>query len=100
VTRSTPVKAPPEPIGLIKVICLDHEKNKPVYDLLQEEGPPHQRTFTMGCSVVDLNLETSGTGSSKQEAKKEAAMKMYHKLIKKGFLPLDGNRSSGNDLVC
>ncbi len=44
----------------------------PVYRTLKEEGPDHEKTFTVGVYVKD-ELKGTGTGHSKQEAQTEAA---------------------------
>lgn len=44
----------------------------PVYKVLEEEGPDHDKTFTVGV-FVNGNLRGEGQGSSKQEAQQEAA---------------------------
>lgn len=44
----------------------------PVYKTMREEGPDHDKTFTVGV-YVDNNLKGTGTGHSKQEAQTAAA---------------------------
>lgn len=44
----------------------------PIYKLLDEEGPDHDKTFTMGAYLGD-KLIASGKGGSKQTAEQEAA---------------------------
>ena len=44
----------------------------PVYRVLSEEGPDHDKVFTLGVYVGE-NLMGKGTGSSKQNAQQEAA---------------------------
>lgn len=46
----------------------------PVYRTLREDGPDHNKTFTVGMYVND-ELRGTGTGHSKQEAQTEAAKK-------------------------
>lgn len=56
----------------------------PVYKTLKEEGPDHDKTFTVGL-YVDTALKGVGVGHSKQEAQTEAAregVKLYQKLRK------------------
>lgn len=53
----------------------------PVYRTLREEGPDHDKTFTVGIYVNNKMIGT-GTGHSKQEAQTEAAkegVKKYRK---------------------
>ena len=46
----------------------------PVYKVLEEEGPDHMKTFTMGIYLGE-DLIAKGSGSSKQLAEQEAARK-------------------------
>ena len=53
----------------------------PVYKVLSEEGPDHDKVFTLGAYVND-KLIGKGVGSSKQSAQQEAAkaaLKAYAK---------------------
>ena len=57
----------------------------PVYSTLKEEGPDHDKIFTVGIYVGDKIMGT-GTGHSKQEAQTEAAregVKAYKALQQK-----------------
>ena len=56
----------------------------PIYKTLKEDGPDHDKTFTIGVYVGD-ELKGVGTGHSKQEAQTEAAkegVKLYKKIEK------------------
>ncbi len=56
----------------------------PVYRTLKEDGPDHDKTFTVGIYVGN-NLKGTGTGHSKQEAQTAAAregVKVYRMLEK------------------
>ena len=55
----------------------------PVYDVTSVGGQPHQRIFTISVKVGFLSL--SGDGTSKKDAKREAATKMFDRL--KGLGP-------------
>lgn len=48
------------------------ESLTPVYRVIDEDGPDHDKTFTIGAYVGD-ELRGKGTGSSKQAAQQEAA---------------------------
>lgn len=50
----------------------EHFKVTPSYRILKEEGPDHDKNFTVGVYVGD-ELVAQGDGSSKQEAQREAA---------------------------
>jgi len=53
----------------------------PRYELLSEEGPDHDKCFTVGVFLDDAGI-AEGSGKSKQEAEQEAAA---HALLKKGW---------------
>jgi ribonuclease III len=46
----------------------------PSYKVLKEEGPDHNKVFSVGV-FLDVELVATGTGSSKQEAQTDAAQK-------------------------
>ncbi len=51
----------------------------PTYQVIHEEGPDHDRTFTIQVYYLDKPQET-GTGKSKQAAQQSAARKALEKL--------------------
>lgn len=65
-------------IGMLQEYCVTHGLPMPVYDLTNVGGQPHQRVFTMGVKIGSLS--TVGEGTSKKEAKREAATKMWEKV--------------------
>lgn len=52
----------------------------PRYEVISEEGPPHDKTFTVRMTV-GTDISTEGTGKSKKEAEQDAAKKGL-KLLK------------------
>lgn len=61
----------------------------PVYHTLKEDGPDHDKTFTVGV-YVNNELRGTGTGHSKQEAQGDAAVNgiEYYKKTHKDFNPM------------
>jgi ribonuclease-3 len=59
---------------LLQEITQGEFKEKPTYTLVKTEGPAHDKTFTVECSV--RNFKTLGEGKTKKEAEQEAAKKM------------------------
>lgn len=55
----------------LKQIC-DGEGKNIVYELINEEGPPHNKTFTISVLINERNSGT-GMGGSKKEAEQNAA---------------------------
>lgn len=59
----------------------EHESTTPSYNTLKEEGPDHNRIFTVGV-YLGKELIAEGEGSAKQEAEQQAA---ENALEKKGW---------------
>ena len=57
---------------LLQEITQKDNGKSPVYDLVKEEGPDHDKTFTVTVSL-DGKVLASGVGHSKKEAEKHAA---------------------------
>lgn len=55
-----------------------HEGFTPSYRVLEEDGPDHEKTFTIGV-FVDEKLRGKGKGHSKQEAQQQAAERALNK---------------------
>ncbi len=55
-------------------ICQEREGVTPYYELLKDEGPDHDKKFTMG-AYIERKLIAEGSGSSKQKAEEAAATK-------------------------
>lgn len=64
----------------------DHESLDLTYDLVHEEGEPHNKTFTMAAII---NGENYGTGSGGSKKKKQSRMQPRWLLLilifKKGY---------------
>lgn len=61
-----------DPKSLLQEHIQSQKQKSPLYKVLQEEGPPHAKVFTVGAYTDDILLGT-GTGKSKQEAEENAA---------------------------
>jgi len=68
-----------DPKSILQEILQGQFKALPKYQVLKEEGPPHQRKFTVGLFLEDKLLSV-GEGESKQEAEMKAALKALKKL--------------------
>jgi len=53
-------------------ICQERELFTPHYELISEEGPDHNKSFTMG-AYIENTLIAEGKGKSKQRAEEDAA---------------------------
>ncbi len=62
--------------------CQEHEEHTPYYEMVKDEGPDHNKNFTMG-AYINGTLIALGSGSSKQKAEEDAA---YNSLKEKGWL--------------
>lgn len=56
----------------LQEVAQSEESATPSYRVVSEEGPDHDKTFTLGVYIND-ELRGKGTGNSKQEAQQEAA---------------------------
>jgi len=67
-----------DPKSYLQELVQRHDGVTPVYKVLKEEGPDHDKTFTLGVFVGN-QLKASGTGHSKQEAQTAAAAEAIKK---------------------
>lgn len=65
---------------LQEVLQKEH-KEAPSYELLTDEGPPHDRRFTVGVKVKDQKL-AEGAGRSKKMAEQAAAKRALEQVSK------------------
>ncbi|MCU0680119.1 MAG: ribonuclease III [Planctomycetes bacterium] len=63
-----------DPKSRFQELAQEKEGLTPMYKILKEDGPDHDKTFTVGL-YLGQELISSGKGSSKQEAQIEAAEK-------------------------
>ena len=73
-----------DPKSYVQELAQKIDGMTPVYRTLKEEGPDHDKKFTVGIYVGD-SLKGTGVGHSKQEAQTEAAkegVKKYRKAQK------------------
>lgn len=68
-----------DPKSMLQEYIQSKKQNSPLYKVLQEEGPPHAKTFTVGVYGGE-KLLGQGQGKSKQEAEVSAAMEALEKL--------------------
>jgi ribonuclease-3 len=67
-----------------KALLQDHTQRSwhitPRYELLSEEGPEHEKIFTVGVFLEDRQV-SEGQGRTKKEAEKKASEIAYKELI-------------------
>jgi len=71
-----------DPKSHLQELAQSHEGSTPVYKVLTEDGPDHDKTFTVGV-FVGGELRGEGIGPSKQAGQQkaaEAALEYYHHL--------------------
>merc|ERR1719309_1732021 len=71
-------QAPGNTVGGLQELCVKHGYPMPTYSSGVVGGQPHQRNFSITCTVG--KIKENGTGGSKKDAKREAAQKMIDKL--------------------
>jgi len=67
-------KAFKDPKSLLQEFVQARKQSSPVYKVVNEEGPPHAKIFTIGVFVNQTQIGM-GAGKSKQQAEEEAAQK-------------------------
>ncbi|KAL7739912.1 hypothetical protein ACLKA6_003389 [Drosophila palustris] len=81
------------PIGWLQEMCMQRRWPPPSYETETEVGLPHERLFTIACTI--LNYHEVGKGKSKKIAKRLAAHKMWTRLQE---TPIDAAKI--NDSIC
>ncbi|XP_052851417.1 interferon-inducible double-stranded RNA-dependent protein kinase activator A homolog isoform X2 [Drosophila gunungcola] len=81
------------PIGWLQELCMQRRWPPPSYETETEVGLPHERLFTIACSI--LNYREMGKGKSKKIAKRLAAHRMWMRLQE---TPIDSAKIS--DSIC
>ncbi len=61
-----------DPKSYLQEVAQEKESHTPVYKVLSEDGPDHDKIFTLG-AFIGGQLRGSGSGSSKQAAQQKAA---------------------------
>jgi ribonuclease III len=61
-----------DPKSHLQELAQSHESATPVYKVMQEDGPDHDKTFLVGV-FVNEQLRGQGSGPSKQHAQQKAA---------------------------
>lgn len=61
-----------DPKSYLQEVAQEKDSQTPVYKVLSEDGPDHDKVFTLGV-FIGSQLRGSGTGSSKQSAQQRAA---------------------------
>ena len=67
-----------DPKSMLQEIIQAKKQNSPIYKVIEESGPAHNKLFTVGVYVENKILE-KGSGKSKQIAEENAAK---HALLK------------------
>ena len=52
----------------------------PRYQVEQTTGKAHDQVFTVSCKLVDLDMQSNGTGSSRKKAEQQAAQKILDSI--------------------
>lgn len=68
-----------DPKSMLQEYVQSKKQESPFYKVLEEEGPAHQKKFTIGV-YVENNLIGKGSGKSKQEAEENAAESALEKI--------------------
>jgi ribonuclease-3 len=66
-----------DPKTLLQELLQARAISLPVYTVLTEEGPPHDRQFEVMCTLEPLKIETKGRSSSRRSAEQAAAAEAF-----------------------
>nr|XP_022917718.1 RISC-loading complex subunit TARBP2-like [Onthophagus taurus] len=83
ITRADDENIVGNPVGVLQELCLSKGWTLPLYELEHEEGPAHERQFTISC--LALSRKEYGSGKSKKLAKRMAAHKMCRRIDELGL---------------
>jgi len=70
-----------DPKSLLQEYVQAQKQHSLIYKILSEEGPAHEKIFTVGVFVQHIQLGI-GSGRSKQQAEEEAAKQALEKMSK------------------
>ena len=76
-TKTTPTK---DSKTILQEYLQSHSLPLPVYNILEEKGPDHQKDFLVECKTVLLEQNESATAGSKRKAEQAAAALTLKKL--------------------
>ncbi|MFB6212611.1 MAG: ribonuclease III [Candidatus Magasanikbacteria bacterium] len=68
-----------DPKSVLQEVVQEKKKVTPHYKVLEQEGPEHKKTFTVGVYFQE-DFIAEGRGASKQEAESDAAKKALKKI--------------------
>uniref|UniRef100_A0A2P2HWH3 RISC-loading complex subunit tarbp2-like n=1 Tax=Hirondellea gigas TaxID=1518452 RepID=A0A2P2HWH3_9CRUS len=90
---------PGNPVGQLQELCMTRRWPPPTYELTKEEGFPHERNFSIACTIA--THKEIGGGKSKKLAKRQAAYSMLQKLreLPQGQEPNSGLNDDDDDLA-
>lgn len=75
-----------DPKSRLQEVAQSLDSQTPVYKVLSEEGPDHDKIFTLGV-YIGQKLMGKGSGSSKQNAQQKAAEAALHQYEKRSTKP-------------
>ena len=64
----------------LQEIVQARHRRLPQYRVVAVQGEAHRQSFEVECSVSELNLAATGTGTSRQRAEQQAAKALLDKL--------------------
>lgn len=67
--------------NLLQEWCQDRQLERPVYEVIGESGPDHEKLYTVTCTI-DGVIYSTGVGKNKKAAESDAAKKTYEILMK------------------
>ena len=69
-----------DPKTRLQEFLQSRQSELPVYAVEQTTGKAHSQVFTVSCTLADLELRETGSGSSRKRAEQQAAQKLLDRL--------------------
>jgi ribonuclease-3 len=69
-----------DPKTRLQELMQAQKSSLPQYRIVEQEGPPHDRIFTIACYLADSSIETVASARSRRAAEQSAAKAMLEKI--------------------
>jgi ribonuclease-3 len=82
IERLDPEKPAKDAKTQLQELLQGQRRKLPEYRVISVQGAAHRQSFEVECTVPDLNLSATGSGTSRQRAEQQAARALLEKLGK------------------
>lgn len=78
-----PERSGKDPKTLLQEYLQGHRKALPQYNVVSVRGEAHEQQFDVECIIAELDVRTTGVGSSRRSAEQTAAQLAYEQVTKR-----------------